>query len=89
MTPTWTKSSYCANDTCLEVAWTKSTHSSTGNCLEWATTSHCTAGNCIEVSNQTHQVLVRDSKNPNGPHLSFTPTQWNTFTRRIKDGQFD
>jgi Domain of unknown function (DUF397). len=34
-------------------------------------------------------VLVRDSKNPTGPALSFTATEWNAFLATTKDGQFD
>nr|WP_329430772.1 DUF397 domain-containing protein [Streptosporangium sp. NBC_01495] len=32
---------------------------------------------------------VRDSKNPSGPVLRFTPGQWNSFIRGVKDGEFD
>jgi len=29
-------------------------------------------------------VLVRDTKNPTGPALAFTPAHWQAFTRRIQ-----
>nr|WP_275106924.1 DUF397 domain-containing protein [Nocardia terpenica] len=32
---------------------------------------------------------VRDSKNPTGPALLFTPTEWTAFTDGPKDGEFD
>jgi hypothetical protein len=35
------------------------------------------------------QVAVRDSKDPNGPVLAFTPSEWGTFTRAIKSGRGD
>jgi hypothetical protein len=34
-------------------------------------------------------VAVRDSKDPAGPVLAFTPAEWKAFTRRVKDGGFD
>lgn len=41
------------------------------------------AGNCMEVSDGP-TVLVRDSKDPDGPHLHFSPAEWEhmlTLTR--------
>ncbi len=34
-------------------------------------------------------VGVRDSKNPTGPALVFTPGEWDTFTARVKAGEFN
>ncbi|MEU8544001.1 DUF397 domain-containing protein [Streptomyces sp. NPDC048717] len=43
--------------------WVKSSYSGgEGQCLEWAP----------EHARATGEVLVRDSKNPHGPHLSLT-----------------
>jgi hypothetical protein len=54
--------------------WRKSTHSS-GN-----------QGNCVEVADNLSDVVgVRDSKDPHGPALVFSPTTWRSFvdfTRR-------
>ncbi len=42
-------------------------------------------GTCVEVaSNLPGVVAVRDSKNPDGPALVFTPTQWHAFLRGMK-----
>jgi Domain of unknown function (DUF397) len=30
------------------------------------------------------RVAVRDSKDPDGPALAFTPQAWKAFTRRVK-----
>lgn len=46
-------------------------------------------GQCVEVANLPGVVAVRDSKDPGGPKLLFTPTQWNAFTKSIKAGKFD
>jgi len=32
---------------------------------------------------------MRDSKNPGGPVLAFTPEEWEAFTLGVKDGEFD
>lgn len=34
-------------------------------------------------------VGVRDSKNPTGPALVFTPGEWDAFTAGIQGGEFD
>ncbi|MEU7615148.1 DUF397 domain-containing protein [Micromonospora rifamycinica] len=57
-----------------EARWRKSTRSS-GN-----------GGNCIEVAGNLPGVIaVRDSKDPDGPTLTFTPTAWHIFLARITD----
>ncbi|MFI0791304.1 DUF397 domain-containing protein [Micromonospora rubida] len=53
--------------------WRKSTHSGSNG------------GDCVEVAdNLPGVVAVRDSKDPAGPVLSFTPTAWTAFTHRVK-----
>lgn len=34
-------------------------------------------------------VGVRDSKNPAGPALVFTPTEWDAFTTTLRKGRLD
>jgi hypothetical protein len=34
-------------------------------------------------------VGVRDSKDKDGPVLTFTPEEWHAFAAGIRDGQFD
>ncbi|WP_406312697.1 DUF397 domain-containing protein [Streptosporangium sp. NBC_01639] len=47
-------------------------------------------GQCIEVaSNLPGAVAVRDSKNPDGPALLFTPAEWRSFVGGIRAGDFD
>ncbi|MET9026199.1 DUF397 domain-containing protein [Nocardia sp. NPDC004168] len=44
---------------------------------------------CVEVAFLAGgRVGVRDSKNPTGPALVFTPGEWNTFTTGITAGDF-
>jgi len=50
-------------------------------------------GNCVEVATNLLEtqglVFVRDSKNPDGPALAFTPAEWAAFTGGVQDGEFD
>ncbi|MEU7740493.1 DUF397 domain-containing protein [Nonomuraea sp. NPDC049158] len=47
-------------------------------------------GNCVEVAELSGgRRGVRDSKNPSGPALIFTPGEWSAFISGVKDGEFD
>jgi hypothetical protein len=47
-------------------------------------------GNCVEIAELSGgRRGVRDSKNPTGPALIFTPGEWNAFIAGVKSGQFD
>lgn len=58
----------------LSVAvWFKSSYSGTNN------------DNCVEVARNVKGVVaVRDSKNPDGPALVFTPDVWRAFTGAVR-----
>ncbi|WP_329087611.1 MULTISPECIES: DUF397 domain-containing protein [unclassified Streptosporangium] len=44
--------------------------------------------NCVEVAmNLPGIVAVRDSKDPSGPALAFSPTAWNDFLTGIRSGE--
>lgn len=45
--------------------------------------------NCVEVAFIDGAVAVRDSKDPSGPVLVFTPDEWDAFVYGAKDGEFD
>jgi hypothetical protein len=45
--------------------------------------------NCVEVAFVGGAVAVRDSKNPTGPALIFTPDEWIAFVGGTRDGEFD
>ncbi|WP_433627195.1 DUF397 domain-containing protein [Nocardia sp. CA-120079] len=45
---------------------------------------------CVEVAFLSSDFVgVRDSKNPSGPALVFTPDQWDAFTTAVADGKFN
>jgi hypothetical protein len=46
-------------------------------------------GQCAEVRDRGDAIDVRDSKNPNGPVLTFTPAEWGAFVEGVKAGEFD
>ncbi|MFD5397647.1 DUF397 domain-containing protein [Streptomyces sp. NPDC127097] len=68
----WFKSSYSSEQggNCLEVAyeWRKSTHSGSEG------------GACLEVATHPTTIHIRDSKDPEGPHLDVSPGAWAAFT---------
>jgi hypothetical protein len=75
----WRKSSYSGGNggDCVEVAevWRKSSYSGTNG------------GNCVEVARTLPAAIaVRDSKDPAGPKLIFTPADWAAFTAAIRTG---
>ncbi|WP_433301167.1 DUF397 domain-containing protein [Actinoplanes sp. CA-030573] len=47
------------------------------------------AGHCVEVADVPAAVLVRDSKNVEGPVLTFTATEWTGFIAGVRAGEFD
>lgn len=59
--------------------------------LEWRKSSYSggEGGNCIEVaSGLPGSIPVRDSKDPGGPALAFTPGAWRSFVAGIQAGDF-
>jgi hypothetical protein len=48
-----------------------------------------TEENNVEVAFVGDAIAVRDSGNPDGPVLIFTPAEWDAFVDGAKDGEFD
>ena len=58
-------------------AWVKSSYSfSNGNCVEVAALPDGSVG-------------VRNSRDPDGPALKFTPDEWHDFIAGARNGEFD
>jgi hypothetical protein len=56
----------------------------------WRKASYSTTGNCVEVArNLPGLVAVRDSKDPDGSALIFTPDEWQAFTADVQTADFD
>jgi len=64
------------SDDITRVTWRKSTQSNG-------------SGDCVEVAVTDEGVLVRDSKDPGGAILTFTPAEWRAFVGGAKDGEFN
>lgn len=48
------------------------------------------AGECVEIAwLGSGHVGVRDSKNPEGPALTFTRSAWSAFTAGVRSGRLD
>jgi hypothetical protein len=45
------------------------------------------SGACLEAASGA-RIYVRDSKNPQGAVLRFTPVQWNVFVAGVRSGAF-
>ncbi|WP_433858923.1 DUF397 domain-containing protein [Streptomyces kronopolitis] len=60
--------------------WVKSSYSSQdgGNCVEWSP-AHADAHGTVPI---------RDSKDPNGPALTFQPNAWSAFITDVRAGNF-
>lgn len=57
--------------------------------VEWRRSSYCANGNCVEVAFVGTHVLVRDSKDQDGPMLRIASADWNTFLDGVRGGEFD
>jgi hypothetical protein len=71
------------------VVWRKSGRSTNGgDCVEVAVVpgDPAVAGHKADAD---ELYLIRDSKDPDGPALAFTPSEWSAFVGGVKDGEFD
>lgn len=62
------------------------------SCAVWQKSSRSggNGGQCVEVArNVPGIVAVRDSKDPDGPKLVFTPGEWRAFVEGVKLGDFE
>lgn len=57
----------------------------------WRTSSYSGAsGNCVAVAQLARgRRAVRDTKDPHGPVLIFTATEWAEFTAGVRAGEFE
>lgn len=77
----WRKSARCDSSACVDVSlpgWRKSDRSMDSfNCVE---VGPCSCG---------RDVLMRDSKDPDGPVLAFGGGPWAQFLAGVRAGEFD
>ena len=57
--------------------------------IDWRVSSWCAAGDCVAVGRlPTGHVLVKDTKDPQGPQLRFDASEWRAFVAGIRAGEF-
>jgi hypothetical protein len=49
----------------------------------------CDTGACGEVAYFGGEVLIRNSRDPEGPVVRLTPAEWSAFAAGVKAGEFD
>jgi hypothetical protein len=52
--------------------------------MNWRRSTYSGEGNCTEVAGHGGWVLVRDSKDSQGPILRFTPGAWRLFAEQVR-----
>ncbi|TYB48433.1 DUF397 domain-containing protein [Actinomadura chibensis] len=59
--------------------------------IQWRKSSRSggQGGACVEIAELAAAIAVRDSKDPEGPKLTFDTASWHAFTRRVKSSEFD
>jgi Domain of unknown function (DUF397) len=55
----------------------------------WRKSARSGTSGCVEVAFINGRVAVRDSKHKEGPILTFTPMEWQTFLRGVRNGEFN
>jgi hypothetical protein len=55
----------------------------------WRRSTRCETGACAEVAYFGGEVLLRNSRDPEGPVVRLTPVEWSAFAAGVKAGEFD
>lgn len=56
---------------------------------KWRKSTASGTSNCVEVSFDAGSVLMRHSRSPQGPVLSFSHSEWEAFLAGVRNGEFD
>jgi predicted secreted Zn-dependent protease len=59
------------------------------NSLTWHTALSCDGGACVQVAADQNIILIRNSRQPDGPLVEYTSEEWHEFVSGIKKGDFD
>jgi hypothetical protein len=55
----------------------------------WRTAKDCNIGECVQVAAIPGGIGIRDSKDPDGPTLSYSHGEFAVFAAGVKAGDFD
>jgi hypothetical protein len=57
--------------------------------IVWRKSMASGGGDCVEVAFAHESMLLRHSREPSGPVLSFSPSEWAAFLTGVRRGEFD
>jgi hypothetical protein len=58
-------------------------------CLTWVKAKRSGAnGQCVEVASTAGHIAIRDSKDPDGPTLVYTSSEFKAFLQGARNGEF-
>lgn len=58
--------------------------------LAWCKAQQSTNnGQCVEIASTAGKIAIRDSKDPDGPILVYTPAEFSAFLAGARNGEFD
>jgi Domain of unknown function (DUF397) len=58
--------------------------------IDWQVSSLCSGGDCVAVGRMpSGHVLLKDTKDPDGPQLRFAASEWRAFLAGVHAGDFD
>ena len=46
-------------------------------------------GQCVEIASAADRIVIRDSKDPDGPILVYTSAEFSAFLEGARNGEFD
>jgi len=55
----------------------------------WKKSSRSAQGDCVEVDLGGDEVLIRDTKDRQGPVLAVSADAWQAFLDGVREGEFD
>ena len=67
----------------------KQSHPVTAAELAWRVARQCNGGACVRVAADGDTVVIGDTKNPDGPVLSYSVAEFRTFVEGVRQGDFD
>ena len=69
-----------------DTTWrTASRCQATNGCVEIGQRSCANGSTCVEVGSGGPEILIRDSTDPDGPCLAFSPAEWARLLHAIKE----
>jgi hypothetical protein len=57
--------------------------------IRWRKSTASEPNDCVEVAFVEHAVLVRHSRDPSGPKLTYSEAEWAAFLAGVRNGEFD